>query len=48
MNLMLGAIFVAVVLGMLLRKHEQSWRIMVALLSVAVTTLYFVLANRLM
>ena len=48
MSLMLAAMAVSIVLGMVFRKHEAVLRILIMLLSVAVTTLYFVFAERLM
>ena len=48
MKLMLAAMFVSIVLGMLFRKYEAVWRILMILLSIGVTTLYFVFADSLM
>ncbi|MGE3267415.1 MAG: hypothetical protein AB7P40_01615 [Chloroflexota bacterium] len=45
---MLSAIALSIVLGMLFRKHESILRIMIVLLSIAVTILYYVFADRLM
>jgi predicted membrane protein len=47
-NLLILAMAVSIVLGMIFRKHEQVWRILLILLSISVTTLYFVFADRLM
>ena len=48
MELLLAAMTVSIVLGMVFRKHEQVWRVLVLLLSIGVTTLYFVFADALM
>jgi hypothetical protein len=48
MNLLLLAMGVSIVLGMVFHKHEQIWRILLILLSISVTTLYFVFADRFM
>jgi hypothetical protein len=48
MGLMLAAMAASIVLGMLLRKHDGLLRFMIVLLAVAVTTLYYVFAERLM
>jgi hypothetical protein len=45
MSLMLAAMVVAVTLGMLFRKHEGAWRIMILLLSTGVTALYIMFAD---
>lgn len=45
---MLAAMGVAMVLGMLFRKHELIWQLLIVLLSVSVTVLYFVFPGRLM
>lgn len=48
MNLLLAAMAVSIVLGMLFRKHDAVWRVMIFLLSIGVTTAYFVFAESLM
>lgn len=48
MALMLVAMVVSVFLGMVFRKLDGVWRILVLLLSVGVTSLYFVFADALM
>jgi Na+(H+)/acetate symporter ActP len=48
MNLMLAAMFVAVVLGLFWSDYGPRQRAMVAALSISVTTLYYVFAGRLM
>ena len=48
MQLLLAAMFASIVLGMLFRNHERVWRVLLILLSIGVTTLYFVFADALM
>ena len=48
MKLLLVAMAVSIVLGLLFRKHESVWRVMIFLLSIGVTTAYFVFADSLM
>jgi hypothetical protein len=48
MELLLVAMAVSIVLGMLFRKHDSVWRVMIFLLSIGVTTAYFVFAEALM
>jgi hypothetical protein len=48
MNLLLAAMAVSIVLGMIFRKQERVLRILMMLLSIGVTTLYFVFADRMM
>ncbi|MCC7371160.1 MAG: hypothetical protein IT306_22280 [Chloroflexi bacterium] len=48
MSLMLAAMAVAILLGMLFRKHEGVLKFLVLVLAVAVTALYFVFADSLM
>lgn len=48
MQLLLVAMFMSIVLGMAFRKHERVWRVLMILLSIGVTTLYFVFADALM
>lgn len=48
MELLLAAMTTSIVFGMLFRKHEQVWRVLLLLLSIGVTTLYFVFADGLM
>ena len=45
MKLLLVAMAASIVLGMLFRKHDAVWRVMIFLLSIAVTTAYFVFAE---
>ena len=45
MKLLLVAMAVSIVLGMLFRKHDAVWRVMIFLLSIGVTTAYFVFAE---
>jgi hypothetical protein len=47
-QLLLAAMMVSIVLGMVLRKHEQVWRVLLMVLSIGVTTLYFVFAETFM
>jgi hypothetical protein len=47
-QLLLAAMMASIVLGMLFRKHDQVWRVLLILLSIGVTTLYFVFADALM
>jgi hypothetical protein len=47
-TLLLAAMTASIVLGMVFRKHEQTWRVLVLLLSIGVTTLYFVFAETFM
>jgi hypothetical protein len=47
-TLMLAAMAASIVLGMMFRKHEGVWRLLIVLLSVAVVSLYYVFAERLM
>jgi hypothetical protein len=47
-QLLLAAMMMSVVLGMLFRKYERVWRVLIILLSIGVTTLYFVFADQLM
>jgi hypothetical protein len=47
-TLMLAAMAASIVIGMVFRKHEGVWRFLIALLSVTVVSLYYVLAERLM
>ena len=48
MELMLAAMFAAITLGVVFRKYERVWRVLMILLSIGVTTLYFVFADRMM
>jgi hypothetical protein len=48
MNLLLAAMAVSIVLGMVFRKQDAVWRVMIFLLSIVVTTAYFVFAESLM
>jgi|EndMetStandDraft_5_1072996.scaffolds.fasta_scaffold4648709_1 hypothetical protein len=48
MKLLLVAMAASIVLGMVFRKHESVWRVMIFLLSIGVTTAYFVFADSLM
>ena len=48
MQLMLAAMAVSILLGMLFRKYEAVWRVLMILLSISVTVLYFVFADSLM
>ena len=47
MQLLLVAMAVSIVLGMIFRKHDAVWRVMIFLLSIGVTTAYFVFADSL-
>jgi hypothetical protein len=47
-QLLLAAMTVSLVLGMVLRNHERVWRVLLILLAIGVTTLYFVFADALM
>jgi hypothetical protein len=47
-ELMLAAMFMAIVLGVVFRKYERVWRVLIILLSIGVTTLYFVFADSMM
>jgi hypothetical protein len=47
-KLLLAAMMASIVLGMVCRKSERVWRVMVILLAIGVTTLYFVFADSLM
>ena len=38
----------SILLGMVFRKYERVWRVLVILLAIGVTTLYFVFADALM
>jgi hypothetical protein len=42
------AMAASIVIGMLFHKHEQVWRILLMLLSIGVTTLYFLFPDRFM
>lgn len=48
MELLLAAMATSIVLGMLFRNHEAVWRVVMLLLSIGVTTAYFVFADALM
>jgi hypothetical protein len=48
MNLLLAAMAVSIVLGMIFCRQERVMRVLVILLSIGVTTLYFVFADRMM
>ena len=48
MQLLLAAMMTSIVLGIVFRHHERVWRVLVILLSIGVTTLYFVFAESLM
>ena len=48
MGLMLLAMATSIILRMLFRKHEGVLRFLIVLLAVAVTSLYYVFAERLM
>ena len=48
MTLMLAAMAASIVIGMVFRKHEGVWHLLIALLSVTVVALYYVFAERLM
>ena len=45
---MLAAMAASIVIGMLFRKHEGVWHLLIVLLAAAVTSLYYVFAERLM
>lgn len=45
MKLLLAAMAISIVLGMLFRKHDAVWRVMIFLLAIGVTTAYFVFAD---
>ncbi len=47
MQLLLVAMVVSIVLGMVFRNHDAVWRVMIFLLSIGVTTAYFVFADSL-
>ena len=47
MQLLLWAMAASIVLGMIFRKHDAVWRVMIFLLSIGVTTAYFVFADSL-
>jgi len=47
-QLLLAAMMASIVLGMVFRKYERVWRVLIILLSIGVTTLYFVFADALM
>ena len=42
------AMTTSIVLGMVFRNHERVWRVLMILLALGVTTLYFVFADALM
>ena len=48
MELLLAAMATSIVFGMAFRNHERVWRVLMILLSIGVTTLYFVFADALM
>ena len=48
MELLLAAMTASIVLGMAFRNHERVWRVLMILLAIGVTTLYFVFADALM
>ena len=48
MELMLATMAVSVVLGVLFRKYERVWRVLMILLSFGVTAACFVFADRFM
>lgn len=45
---MLLTMALSIVLGVVFRKHERVWRVMLILLSFGVTAVYFVFADRFM
>jgi hypothetical protein len=47
-QLLLAAMMLSIVLGMVFRKHERVWRVLLILLSIGVTALYFVFADTFM
>jgi predicted membrane protein len=47
-QLLIVAMAASIVLGMAFRKHERVWRVLLILLAIGVTTLYFVFADALM
>jgi hypothetical protein len=47
-QLLLVAMMASIMLGMVFRKHERVWRVLVILLAIGVTTMYFVFADALM
>jgi hypothetical protein len=47
-QLLLAAMMTSIVLGIVFRNHERVWRVLLILLSIGVTTLYFVFAESLM
>ena len=47
MKLLLVAMAVSIVLGMVFRKHDSVWRVMIFLLAIGVTTAYFMFAESL-
>jgi hypothetical protein len=47
-ELLLVAMAMSIVFGMVFRKHERVWRVLLILLSISVTTLYFIFADALM
>ena len=42
---MLAAMALAILSGVLFRKYERVWRVLIILLSIGVTTFYFVFAD---
>ncbi len=48
MKLLLATMAISIVLGVLFRKHERVWRVLMILLSFGVTAAYFVFADRFM
>lgn len=42
---MLAAMALAIVFGVAFRKYERVWRVLIVLLSIGVTTFYFVFAD---
>jgi hypothetical protein len=47
-KLLLAAMALSIVLGIVFRKHESVWRVLILLLSIGVTTMYFVFADSMM
>jgi hypothetical protein len=47
-KLLLVAMVLSIVLGMIFRKHDAIWRVLVVLLAIGVTTAYFVFGESLM
>jgi hypothetical protein len=47
-QLLLAAMMLSIVFGMAFRNHERVWRVLLILLSIGVTTLYFIFADALM